>query len=46
MAKSYSGVKATQLAMMKDHCDKLAKLSDDEAKEYEMMATLQRDLAK
>jgi hypothetical protein len=46
MGKSYSGVKATQLAMMKDHCEKLATLYDDQAKEFDMMASMQRDMAK
>jgi hypothetical protein len=46
MGKSYSGAKATQLAMMKDHCDKLATLYDDQAKEFDTMASMQRDMAK
>jgi hypothetical protein len=46
MAKTYSGGKITQLAAMKDHCEKLAKLSDDQAKEYDAMAGTHRDMAK
>ncbi len=46
MGKAYSGGKATQLAMMKDHCDKLATLYDDQAKEFDMMASMHRDMAK
>lgn len=46
MGKAYSGGKITQLAMMKDHCEKLAVLSDDEAKEFDMMASMHRDMAK
>ncbi len=46
MGKSYSGAKATQLGMMKDHCEKLATLYDDQAKEFDMMASMQRDMAK
>jgi len=46
MAKAYGGVKASQLAMMKEHCDKLAALYEDQAKEFDMMASMQRDMAK
>ena len=46
MGKSYSGVKATQLAMMKEHCEKLATLYDEQAKEFDAMASMQRDMAK
>ena len=46
MGKTYSGAKATQLAAMKDHCDKLAKLYEDEAKEFDAMAKMHRDMAK
>jgi hypothetical protein len=46
MAKSYSGVKMTQAAAMKEHCDKLATLADEEAKEYETLASAHRGMAK
>jgi len=46
MGKSYGGAKASQLAAMKDHCDKLATLYDDEAKEYDAMAAMHRNMAK
>jgi hypothetical protein len=46
MGKAYGGVKASQAAMMKDHCDKLASLYDDEAKQYDMLASMHRDMAK
>jgi hypothetical protein len=46
MAKSYSGVKMTQAAAMKEHCDKLAAAADDQAKEYEAMASVHRGMAK
>jgi len=46
MGKSYSGAKATQLAMMKDHCEKLGALYDEQAKEFDLMASMQRDMAK
>ena len=46
MGKSYSGAKAAQVAMMKEHCEKLATLYDDQAKEFDMMASMQRDMAK
>lgn len=46
MGKAYSGGKMTQVEMMKNHCEKLATLSDDEAKEYDAMASMHRDLAK
>ena len=46
MAKSYGGVKGSQLAMMKDHCEKLAALSDDQAKEFDAMAAAHEAAAK
>lgn len=46
MGKSYSGAKATQLAAMKTHCEKLATLVDDEAKEYDAMAAMHKGMAK
>lgn len=46
MGKAYGGAKASQIATMKDHCEKLAKLYDDQAKEFDMMGGMQRDLAK
>jgi hypothetical protein len=46
MGKTYGGVKSSELAMMKDHCEKLAKLFDDEAKEFDMMAKMHLDMAK
>jgi len=46
MGKAYGGVKASQLAMMKDHCDKLATLYDAEAKEFDTMASMHRGMAK
>ena len=46
MAKTYGGVKGSQIAMMKDHCDKLATLSDDQAKEFDAMAAAHEAAAK
>ncbi len=46
MGKAYSGGKGSQIAMMKDHCEKLASLADDQAKEYDAMASMHRDMAK
>jgi hypothetical protein len=46
MGKSYSGGKGSQIAEMKAHCDKLASLSDDQAKEYDAMASMHRGMAK
>lgn len=46
MAKTYGGVKGSQLAMMKEHCEKLASLSDDEAQQYDTMASAHREMAK
>ena len=46
MGKTYGGVKASELATMKDHCEKLAKLFDDEAKEFDAMAKMHLDMAK
>jgi hypothetical protein len=46
MGKTYSGVKATQLAAMKDHCDKLAAADEAEAKEYDAMAAAHKEMAK
>lgn len=46
MGKTYSGVKGSQLATMKDHCEKLASLDDEQAKEYDAMASMHRDMAK
>jgi hypothetical protein len=46
MSKSYGGVKPPQIAEMKSHCDKLAALADDEAKEYDAIASAHRALAK
>ena len=46
MRRSRSITRGTQISAMKDHCEKLAKLSDDEAKEYDAMASMHRDMAK
>jgi hypothetical protein len=46
MGKAYGGAKGSQIAMMKDHCEKLASLADDEAKQYDAMASMHRDMAK
>jgi hypothetical protein len=46
MGKAYGGGKMSQMAAMKDHCDKLAKLSDDEAKAFDEMARAHKDMAK
>ena len=46
MGKTYSGVKGSQLAMMKEHFEKLASLYDDTAKQYDMMASMHREMAK
>jgi hypothetical protein len=46
MGKAYGGVKASQAAMMRSHCDKLATLYDDEAKQFDMLASMDRDMAK
>lgn len=46
MGKSYGGAKESQIAMMKNHCEKLASLSDDEAKQYDAMASMHRDMTK
>jgi len=46
MAKSYGGAKGSQLATMKDHCEKLATLYDDEAKEFDAMAEVHTAAAK
>ena len=46
MGKKYGGVKGVEIAMMKDHCAKLATLYDDQAKEFDMMASMHRDMAK
>lgn len=46
MGKSYSGGKITQLATMRDHCEKLATLYDARAKEFDAMASMHRDMAK
>ena len=46
MGKTYGGVKGSQLATMKEHCEKLASLYDEEAKQYDMMASMQREMAK
>jgi len=46
MGKAYGGVKASQLAAMKEHCEKLAALYEQQAKDYEMMATAHRGMAK
>lgn len=46
MGKAYGGAKASQIAMMKDHCEKLAALADDQAKEFDAMASMHRDMAK
>ena len=46
MGKAYGGVKGSQIAMMKDHCEKLATLSDEQAKEFDMMAEMHAAAAK
>jgi hypothetical protein len=46
MAKTYGGVKGSQIAMIKDHCEKLATLSDEQAKEYDIMAEAHAAAAK
>jgi hypothetical protein len=46
MGKSYAGTKMTQAAAMKDHCDKLAKAAEEQAKEYDALATAHRSMAK
>jgi len=46
MSKSYTGVKMSQAATMKDHCDKLAAYADDQAKEYDALASAHRSMAK
>ena len=46
MAKAYGGVKGSQIAAMKEHCEKLATLSDDEAKEFDALASMHKDMAK
>jgi hypothetical protein len=46
MAKTYGGVKGSQVAIMKDHCEKLATLSDDQAKEFDAMAAAHEAAAK
>jgi hypothetical protein len=46
MAKAYGGAKGSQLATMKDHCEKLATLSDAEAKEFDAMAEAHAAAAK
>lgn len=46
MGKAYGGAKASQIAMMKDHCDKLATLYESEAREFDMLASTHRSMAK
>jgi hypothetical protein len=46
MGKTYSGAKGSQLAAMKDHCEKLATLYDEQAKEFDAMAAAHTAAAK
>lgn len=46
MAKAYGGAKGSQIAMMQDHCKKLAALADDQAKEFDAMAAAHEAAAK
>ena len=46
MGKTYSGVKGSQLTAMKDHCEKLATLADEQAKEFDTMAAAHEAAAK
>jgi hypothetical protein len=46
MAKAGGGGKASQIAAMKEHCDKLATLYDDQAKEFDAMASMHQGMAK
>jgi len=46
IAKAYAGGKFAQVAAMKAHCEKLASLYDDQAEQFSMLASMQRELAK
>lgn len=46
MGKAYSAGKFTQVLQMKEHCEKLAALYDEQAKEFDMLASMHRDAAK
>lgn len=46
MAKSYGGAKAAEVARMKAHCKKLSALYDDQARQFDMLATEHAALAK
>ena len=46
MGKSYSGAKMVEVARMKEHCEKLSALYDDQAKQFDMLAKEHAALAK
>ena len=46
MGKAYTGGSESLRAKAKDHCDKLVTLYDGQAKEFDAMASMHRDLAK
>ncbi len=46
MGKAYSGAKMTEVSRMREHCEKLAALYDDQAKQFDMLAKEHQALAK
>lgn len=46
IAKAYAGGKFAQVAAMKEHCEKLAALYDQQAEQFAMLASMQREQAK
>jgi hypothetical protein len=46
IAKAYAGGKLVQVVAMKEHCEKLAALYDEQAGQFDMLAEMQRELSK
>jgi len=46
MGKAYGGAKAAEVSRMREHCEKLAALYADQAKQFDMLAKEHQALAK
>jgi hypothetical protein len=46
LGKHFSGGKQGQVVIMRKHCERIAALYEEQAKEFAMMADMQRELAK
>jgi hypothetical protein len=46
MGKSYGGAKVAEVSRMREHCEKLAALYEDQAKQFDMLAKEHQSLAK